>query len=198
MMYVGDYQDVMPAFASSGAGWHQEDWIYWRTQAVLGQEVWRSPIVVILGMRDPTNILRCPMDTDGNGRETIYPYSFTLNCQRPTTREGIASKYDATSGKFMPYRSTRILKGASKIMLAEEPTHDYTSGYVDLPPASSGYTSTVDDGRWQPPNLPATDGGNNVITTRHRGKGEVNFCDGHAEVKDYLFASQGINNNPDL
>jgi prepilin-type processing-associated H-X9-DG protein len=121
-----------------------------------------------------------------------------LNCQRPTTREGIASKYDATSGKFMPYRSTRILKGASKIMLAEEPTHDYTSGYVDLPPASSGYTSTVDDGRWQPPNLPATDGGNNVITTRHRGKGEVNFCDGHAEVKDYLFASQGINNNPDL
>src|SRR5882724_7246132 len=78
MMYVGDYQDVMPAFASNGAGWHQEDWIYWR-----------SPIIIMVGMRDPTNLLRCPMDTDGNGRETTYPYSYTLNCQAPATSAGI-------------------------------------------------------------------------------------------------------------
>ena len=197
MMYVGDYQDVMPAFASSGAGWHQEDWIYWRTPPQVGQEVWRSPIVVMLGMRDPTNVLRCPMDTDGNGREIIYPYSYTLNCQKQPTSEGIASKYDANN-RFMPYKITRVLESSTKIMLAEEPTHDYTSGYVDLPPPSTGYTFTVDDGRWQPPDLPAGDGGNNVITTRHRGKGEVNFCDGHAEAKDYLFAAQGQNNNPAL
>ena len=197
MMYVGDYQDVMPAFASSGAGWHQEDWIYWRTPPVVGQEVWRSPIIIMVGMRDPTNLLRCPMDTDGNGREIIYPYSYTLNCQKPANAEGIASKYDGNN-RFMPYKITRVLKGATKIMLAEEPTHDFTSGYVDLPPPSTGYTFTVDDGRWQPPDLPAGDGGNNVITTRHRGKGEVNFCDGHAEAKDYLFAAQGQNNNPAL
>jgi len=195
MMYVGDYQDVMPAFASSGAGWHQEDWIYWRTFPVVGQEVWRSPIVVMMGMRDPTNILRCPMDTDGNGRELIYPYSYTLNCQKPTTRQGIASKYDANN-RFMAYKINRVLKASGKIMLAEEPTHDFSSGYVDQPPAP--YNNTVDDGRWQPDDLPNTDGGNNSITKRHKGKGLVNFCDGHAEPHDYLFAAQGQNNNPDL
>jgi prepilin-type processing-associated H-X9-DG protein len=69
-------------------------------------------------------------------------------------------------------------------MLAEEPT----SPSPDLPP---GYTTTADDGHWQPP--PA---GSNVITQRHRGKGEVNFCDGHAEAKDYLFAADPQNNDP--
>jgi prepilin-type processing-associated H-X9-DG protein len=196
MLYVSDNQDVMPAFASNGAGWHQEDWIYWRTPPVFGQEVWRSPIVIVIGMRDPTNILRCPLDLDGFSRETIYPYSYTLNTQKQNNIEGIGSKYDPNNpNKFMPYKLGRTLKAAGKIMLAEEPTHDFTSGYVDEPP-DPNYHNTVDDGRWQPPNLPDGDGGNNTITTRHRGRGEVNFCDGHAEAKDYLFAASGLNNNP--
>ena len=56
----------------------------------------------------------------------------------------------------------------------------------------------ADDGQVGNRQLPNTDGGSNVITQRHRGKGEVNFCDGHAEVKDYLFVLPGINNNPNL
>jgi prepilin-type N-terminal cleavage/methylation domain-containing protein len=31
MLYVGDYNDVMPAWASGNGGWHPEDWIYWRS-----------------------------------------------------------------------------------------------------------------------------------------------------------------------
>ena len=31
LLYVDDNRDVMPANASDGAGWHAEDWIYWRT-----------------------------------------------------------------------------------------------------------------------------------------------------------------------
>src|SRR4029079_8314789 len=30
MLYVGDYSDVMPGYASGSQGWHEEDWIYWR------------------------------------------------------------------------------------------------------------------------------------------------------------------------
>ena len=195
MLYVGDFRDVMPSMASAAAGWKQEDWIYWRLPAPVGQEPFRSPVVQMLGMRDPTNLFRCPLDLDP-GREKEYPYSYTLNKQKRTV--GIASEYDG-SGRFQPYKITSVFRAASKIMLAEEPTHDPGSGYVDCPPPILG-TSTIfnvaDDGHWQPPDLPAQDGGENTITLRHRGKGNVNFCDGHAETADYMFASQGLNNNP--
>jgi prepilin-type processing-associated H-X9-DG protein len=208
MMYVGDFKDVMPAYASAGAGFHVEDWVYWRyggggvapgtmPDGSLAT-IEKTPLVQMIGMRDPTNLFRCPLDLDGYGRELVYPYSYTLNAQKPTTRAGIASKWDAG---WVPYRITRVVRAATKIMLAEEPTHDFSSGYVDEPsgdPMAATYQHTVDDGRWQPDNVPNASEGNNSITTRHRGKGEVNFCDGHAEAKDWKFAIQGINNNPDL
>jgi prepilin-type N-terminal cleavage/methylation domain-containing protein/prepilin-type processing-associated H-X9-DG protein len=179
MLYLTDFRDIMPNQASNGAGWAQEDWIYWRLPATPGQEVWRSPVVVLLGMRDPTNLFRCPMDMDGYGRETTYPYSYTVNKQ--SGAYGIASEY--VNGVFRPYKITWVKRAAAKIMLAEEPTAP-----ADLPP---GYTTLADDGHWEPP--PA---GHNVITIRHKKKGNVNFCDGHAEAKDYLFASSPANNDP--
>jgi prepilin-type N-terminal cleavage/methylation domain-containing protein/prepilin-type processing-associated H-X9-DG protein len=190
MIYIGDFHDVMPSWASNGSGHHDEDWIWWQVPAPVGQEVWRSPVVQLLSLRNPTNLLRCPMDLE-TGRETTYGYSYTLNSQKPAGNNGIASRWE--NGVFEPYRITKVLNGARKIMLAEEPTHTPGVGIVDLPP---GYTTPADDGRWEPPDLPAADGGGNVITTRHKGKGELNFCDGHVETQDYNFASQGINNNP--
>jgi len=188
MLYVGDFKDVMPAMASSASGWEPEDWVYWRLPAQVGQEPWRSPVVIMLGMRDPTNLFRCPMDMDP-GRETIYPYSYTLNKQKSI--RGIASEY--SGGQFLPFKITNVRMAATKILLAEEPTH--AAGYNDMPP-DPNYAYTADDGHWQPPDLPNADGGNNSITIRHKGKGDVNFCDGHAEMKDYKFANQAIYNNP--
>lgn len=204
MMYVGDFKDVMPAWASNGSGWHAEDWIYWRyggggiptptmpdgTLATVD----KSPILIMIGMRNPTNLFRCPMDLDGPSRETAYPYSYTLNSQAPgIPTAGIASRYAADNVTFRPYKLTSVLRAASKIMLAEEPTHNPGVGVTDIP---RGYNTPADDGRWEPPDLPANDGGGNVITLRHRGRGEVSFCDGHAEIHDYIFAGQGVNNNP--
>ena len=123
MIYVGDFQDTMPNQASAGAGWAAEDWIYWRSPAQGGQELWRSPILAIIGVHDLTNsaIARCPLDLDSKVRETVYPYSYTLNKQASPRMEGIASKCDV-NGKFQPYRISRVRKASSKIMLAEEPT----------------------------------------------------------------------------
>src|SRR6516162_4243084 len=56
MLYIGDFKDVMPAYASNGSGWHQEDWIYWRLPAPVGQEVWNSPVIQLIGMHNPTNL----------------------------------------------------------------------------------------------------------------------------------------------
>jgi prepilin-type N-terminal cleavage/methylation domain-containing protein/prepilin-type processing-associated H-X9-DG protein len=194
MMYVSDFKDVMPAFASNAAGWHQEDWIYWRLPAPAGQEVWNSPVVQLIGLHNPTNLFRCPLDLDGYNRETVYPYSYTLNQQK--TIPGIASSFN--NGAFAPYKITSVLNGVTKIMLAEEPTHPANGSYADAPnnPTYPQFNKTADDGHWEPPDLPAGDGGDNVITTRHRGKGDVSFCDGHVQTVDYLFAAQGLNNNP--
>ena len=195
MMYIGDFKDVMPGWASNGSGYHQEDWIYWRVPVPApGQEVWNSPVVQLLSVHNATNVLRCPMDLDGYNRETVYGYSYTLNSQKANGNNGIASRWDGSTGQFLPFRLANVINPANKIMLAEEPTHASSAGYADEPP--SPYNNTVDDGRWEPDDLPATDGGNNSITIRHRGKGEVNFCDGHAQIADYKFAAQGINNNP--
>lgn len=193
MLYVNDFKDVMPAWASAGSGHHNEDWIYWQAFPPPGQEVWNSPILQLLSMHNPTNLLRCPLDLDGYGRETVYGYSYTLNSQKPTGDNGIASRYEG--GVFEPYRVNRILSAARKIMLAEEPTHAPGTAISDLPP---GFTISqlADDGRWEPSDDPDSDGGQNTITIRHHGKGEVNFCDGHAEAHDYLFAGQGVDNNP--
>ena len=194
MMYVGDYKDIMPAYASNGAGWHQEDWIYWRPSPPVGQEVWNSPIALLTGVQHSTNLFRCPLDLDGYNRETAYPYSYTINKQKSKTVPGIASSFDGSSGNgWVPFKIISVLNGANKIMLAEEPTHPANGTYADAP---TTYNYTADDGHWEPPDLPATDGGNNVITLRHRGKGDVMFCDGHVQSVDYLFAAQGLNNNP--
>ena len=192
MIYIGDFHDVMPGWASNGSGHHDDDWIYWQVPVLTpGQEVWNSPVIQLLSQHNPTNLLRCPMDLEGYGRETAYGYSYTLNSQKPTGNLGIASRWE--NGVYEPYRISKVLNSARKIMLAEEPTHLPGATIGDLPP---GYTTPADDGRWEPPDLPATDGGGNVITIRHRGKGELNFCDGHVETQDYNFAAQGINNNP--
>ncbi len=133
------------------------------------------------------------MDLDGNGRETVYPYSYTLNAQKAADTLGIASRFDSNTGAFQPYKLTAVAHAAAKILLAVEPTAPR-----DLPPPSpvGSFTTLADDGRWEPLDLPRQDGGGNTITVRHRGKGEVNFCDGHAEAHDYVFAAQGVNNNP--
>src|SRR2546421_1500144 len=50
MLYIGDYNDVMPGFASGIHGWHAEDWIYWRQTNDPGgyHPVSDSPVVQLL------------------------------------------------------------------------------------------------------------------------------------------------------
>src|SRR5579871_1951762 len=108
MMYVNDYKDVMPAYASNGSGWHQEDWIYWRPSPPVGQEAWNSPIAIMVNQHNPTNLFRCPLDLDGYNRETTYPYSYTVNKQKSASVPGIASSFDGSSGSgWVPFKITR-------------------------------------------------------------------------------------------
>src|SRR5262245_24972546 len=80
MLYVGDFNDVMPGFASGIGGWHAEDWVYWRLTNDPGgyHPVQDSPVVRLLGMKDPAPLFRCPADKDAPGR-CSYSFSYTLN-----------------------------------------------------------------------------------------------------------------------
>src|SRR5436190_22504743 len=58
MLYVGDFSDVMPADGSNSAGWHAEDWIYWRND---GHLLANSQVIAILKTGASTNNFKCPM-----------------------------------------------------------------------------------------------------------------------------------------
>lgn len=177
MLYVTDYNDIMPGYASGSLGWREEDWIYFRNDPA--HPVSESSVVKLLGLKDPARLFRCPMDQDSPGR-TSYPYSYTLNTW-------IASQYSGTT--FIPTKLSTVRNPAGKIMLVEEAT-----GPKDFPP---GRNKTADDGRWIPElagGFPITTySGNNNVSMRHNKRGNVNFADGHGQTVDFKFSTNALN-----
>jgi len=177
MLYVTDYNDIMPGYASGSQGWREEDWIYFRNDPA--HPVSESSVVKLLGMKDPAPLFRCPLDRDLPGR-TSYPYSYTLNTW-------IASQYSGTT--FVPTKLSTVRNAAGKIMVVEEVT-----GPKDFPP---GRNKTADDGRWIPElagGLPISlYSGNNNLSARHNKKGNVNFADGHGAAVDFKFSTNAFN-----
>ena len=175
MMYADDYDDVMPSDSSRSLGIsHPEDWVWWHGTA--GLPVEESRILVLI--KGNTNLLRCPLDRYAAATR-LYLFSYAINSQG-TPGNGISSSW--VGGKWSPYKLSRVRNPANKIMLAEEPAN---TSREEMPP---GYTTFVDDGRW----VPGTSLTANTVTLRHRGRGNCNFADGHAQTIDY---KQGANTN---
>ena len=177
MLYVGEYKDVMPGYASGNAGWHEEDWIYWRTND-LAHPVSESPIVKLLGVKDPAPLFRCPADQSVLNRNG-YSYNYTLNTWMASQYNGIL---------LIPTKLASVRNPAGKIMLVEEAT-----GPDDFPRFRS---KTADDGRWIPEiggNAYGLWGGNNNISMRHNNRGNANFADGHSQTADFKFSTNAFN-----
>ena len=205
-LYVGDYNDTMPADASHGAGWHPEDWIYWWGNwnsptppppgSTASPPLAQSPICLMIKYSN-TNIVnslfRCPADISDTGRKNntgwtpIYEYSYSVNGMGDPTGTpptyGFASSWDPTTGRWFPFKYSRARHPGDLIMLAEEPT-DITANEMQPPNAYK----IIDDGRWEP--------GPNGITVRHNNKGNVAFADGHAGRVDTPFAKLPQHNDP--
>jgi prepilin-type N-terminal cleavage/methylation domain-containing protein/prepilin-type processing-associated H-X9-DG protein len=184
LLYKDDNCDVMPADASRSAGFHNEDWIWWRP----GNPVEQSPISLLIKLNRSTNLFRCPMDRDDSGRlamgAPIYPYSYSLNVNGTATK-GMASFY--SGGAFVPFKFGAIRNPVEKLMLAEEPTVNKPG---EMPP---GFSTIVDDGHWDP--MP---GGLNTVTMRHNRRGNANFADGHAQTVDYKYGGNPAHSDPSL
>jgi prepilin-type processing-associated H-X9-DG protein len=77
-------------------------------------------------------------------------------------------------GFYVRRKLADIKNPAQKLMLCEEPNSPQ-----ELASGDPGGSPMV-DGRWTKPD---------TITTRHNGKGNSNFADGHADRVDWKFAS---------
>src|SRR6185295_9746290 len=150
--------DIVPGYASGNNGWKEEDWVYWNLALTNLHPVSESPVVKMVGMKDPTPLFRCPADREVPGRAS-YPFSYTLSTH-------LASTYD-NSGAMVPFKLTGVRNPSGKIMCVEE-----TTGPSDFYP---GRNKTVDDGRW----IPEIGGspyalytGNNNLSMRHNKRGD--------------------------
>ncbi len=191
MLYINDNADTFP-FLASNDGAVVEDWVYYRNNPPLSLD--RSPIYVLIGSRDTTNLFRCPLDRfDGPTR--AYPLSYSLNtidnykdARGGTLNLGFGSA--GTKNHILPpynyFKSSRAVNASVKMMVAEEPIMDMVG---DNPKSTGSGNALADDGHWEPVDASKNFQKNNTLTVRHNGKAEVAYGDGHAATAYYWEAT---------
>jgi prepilin-type processing-associated H-X9-DG protein len=198
MLYLGDNNDVFP-FSGSNNGPLKEDWVYWwQSGAESFVNVGNCPIAAELGRQSgaaatnasAASLFKCPMDrTPLLGGKRSYPWSYTMNSIAVPGTAGPNMGFSSIGSKswvnppYLYYRSSATRNPSQKMMLAEEPIVDTPA---EMPP---GYGSVADDARWVPVDPTKNFQHQNTLTTRHSGKANVNFGDGHAETATYLQAT---------
>jgi prepilin-type N-terminal cleavage/methylation domain-containing protein/prepilin-type processing-associated H-X9-DG protein len=159
-----------------------DEWIYWGANVTIGQSA-LAPYLGSVGRADPASF-RCPSDTDlAAHRQPLYAYSYTVNWMifepRDYTQPGrVYSGFDAYPANDIRRHpdlvNSRIHNATNIIMIIDESYQ------------------TIDDGCWAPQHYSVTST-TNLLSNRHdrrsedaknasAGKGNVVFCDGHAEM----------------
>src|SRR2546428_5011049 len=71
MMYIGDNLDTFPGTASRNTyGFHNEDWIYWRTNTAKYPPIEQSPIALHIGSVK-SNLFRFPLEPGNSERKAL-------------------------------------------------------------------------------------------------------------------------------
>jgi len=172
IMYTNDNKGSFPRPGVGTTAWVFEDWIYWEDLPTRRLE--DSAIGKYVGKPFSPNVFRCPSD-DMNAHTNKYVYSYSVNymvCRLPD--KFFSGAYPAGE-QSTPLKASQVIDAANKILLIDESTE------------------TIDDGCWAWQQSMGS--GKNVISNRHdkskekitdvnAGRGNANFCDGHAE---YVF-----------
>jgi prepilin-type N-terminal cleavage/methylation domain-containing protein/prepilin-type processing-associated H-X9-DG protein len=179
-----DYSFPRTAPYQSGSRTHEpEDWIYWQKNNIkTGQklDVRQSAVLRLIKKGKIEDIMRCPSDTEWSNRppalikdasNSAYTYSYTINNRMSWKFESFMPK--DSGGNPLPFATkiTQVRAPADKVMVYEEDEN------------------TIDDGAANPGS------GANLLAIRHDYKkvtpdsktinldrrGNVAFCDGHAD-----------------
>jgi prepilin-type N-terminal cleavage/methylation domain-containing protein/prepilin-type processing-associated H-X9-DG protein len=196
MMYLGDNNDFFPGPASRNTyGFHNEDWIYWRTNSRIYPPIEKSPIARQAGSAS-SNLFKCGLDRDNSERRFQsadhgpYPYSYSMTSRdlSGNVNLGMTSIFRGSVD-----RPTAFLFGLNsvktpsiKLMLVEEQASHRAGESPDV----GGTSSIINDGRWVP--------GGDKITMRHNKRGNSTFADGHAENVRPSVAEMPQYSNPTL
>ena len=195
MMYVDENSDAFPGIASEHSGFNAADWIYWRTNTALYPPIEKSPIVSQVASAN-RSLFRCPLDQSDADRlaamdtpDGPYLYSYSMTGYGVGAYPNLDMDVNLGMSSVFTSDATYIFKQSSvrnpvlKIMLAEEPG---TTGSSDNPTGSH----PINDGRWMPSFDP--------LTSRHRGRANVTFADGHAQAVNWEFGDDITNSLPSL
>jgi prepilin-type N-terminal cleavage/methylation domain-containing protein/prepilin-type processing-associated H-X9-DG protein len=192
MLYVGDNKDIFPACSSRNTyGFQTLDWIYWRT-SFPAFPLQNSLILAPLGKAN-TNMFRCPADRDNTDRiilgvtggpDGAYNASYTMTSYDPVTSQNVYGMASIFGSITLPFSYTSIHRPSGKIMFAEE------QSVYQGPECSDPTAGILNDGRW----MPMSD----ALTSRHYGKANVGFTDGHMQAVDWKFGRDPANSRADL
>lgn len=198
LMYNNENKGQFPApgigLSSQIPVYCPDDWVFWEA----GRDPNQSALGAYLGsVRFDQNIFRCPSDNSYQAHisNTAYTYSYSVNwmiCE-PRSYANPAGHYLPTgpyAGSYQMYpsssdprlipniKNTQIRHPADVILMIDESD------------------DTVDDGCWAPQHAVDPNSGKNMVAIRHdrrnedpknpnsTGRGNVCFCDGHAELID--------------
>ncbi|HXE42595.1 MAG TPA: hypothetical protein VN516_06185, partial [Candidatus Baltobacteraceae bacterium] len=89
------------------------------------------------------------------------------------------------------FKEGSIKNPANKIMLAEEP------GSLSGTESEDG-SRVISDGRWIPAQIRSMTFTPDPLTTRHGGKADLTFADGHVFPEPPAFGEDPANSEPDL
>ncbi|MDA1273568.1 MAG: DUF1559 domain-containing protein [Verrucomicrobia bacterium] len=176
-MYHDDFENLFPGCASKRTyGPQPEDWIWWQRD----RDPNKSAIAAYVSGFKP-DLFRCPMDKDifkpeQTERDNPYLFSFSLTSydMEGTNNLGMASIYTKDKPRIdYPFKVTAVKNPSQKLMLVEEDRIN------------------LQDGRWIP-NFPSFD----PLATRHQGKANVAFVDGHIQSVLPVFGTNAANSLP--
>jgi len=210
MIYIGDNEEKMPGAASSNQGFHEEDWIYWRSGASTATmsdgtpaTVNKSSIVSAMKANADTNggVFRCPGDKD-LVRTTTPPYGFSYSISAidvvgtgPTANNpGMALQWDVGGANPHNFKMTRTKRAQEKLMLVDEPVVN-SAGEKPVPflgPPPTG--GLVDDGRWLGRVTVLT--GNTIAIRHNKRGGNANYADGHADFTPWEMTTNRASIDP--
>jgi prepilin-type N-terminal cleavage/methylation domain-containing protein/prepilin-type processing-associated H-X9-DG protein len=187
-MYVDSNGDDLPDCGSGVQfGFSIADWIYWRPN-LPAYPISKSPIGAYLGGVN-SNLFRCPLDrydAERMAESPPYNFSYTLNSYDPENNASVGMASILSGATVYFFKSASIRNPSKKIMFAEEQTSSLAS-HRGVECSDVGGT-IINDGRF----VPTSDS----LTSRHNGKGDVTFADGHVQPVLWTFATNQANSLP--